>query len=174
MTVTGIELSDEALEEALRASVERAAALKADIAIKTKEMQEARSEAHLLEDLLSIRGAPGRKEQSDQPSSTGSPSAGASRRTASGSHPGVRQAVRELSEVGHPLHISELMARLKARDVRIPGAGKQANLIAHLTRSEEVVRPSRGMYALAVWDLPQSVKPATRRRVRGRSKAARS
>jgi hypothetical protein len=172
MTVNGIGLSDEALEDALRASVERAAELEADIAVKTREMQEARSEAHLLEELLSVRGAPGRKRQSDEPPSIGSSSAGTSRRIGSGSHPVVQQAVRELSEVGHPLHISELMARLKARDVPIPGAGKQANLIAHLTRSEEVVRPSRGMYALAAWDLPQSAKPATRRRARGRSKAA--
>jgi hypothetical protein len=172
MTFSETGLSDEALKDALRASVERAAELEAEIAIKTKEMREARSEAHLLEELLSVRGVSGGKVQVSD-SSAESPS-GEVRKRISGSHSIVRQAVRELSEAGHPLHISELMARLQARDVRIPGAGKQANLIAHLTRSKEVVRPSRGMYALATWDLSQSAtKPATRRRVRGRSKTGR-
>jgi hypothetical protein len=88
-----------------------------------------------------------------------------------GPHPAVVEAIRELDAAGRPLHISELMRLLKASDITIPGAGAQANLIAHMTRSPEIVRPSRGMYALASWGSPeqQPLKPATKRRRRGPS-----
>jgi hypothetical protein len=77
-------------------------------------------------------------------------------------HPVVEAVVSILEESGRPLHISELMVALRQRDVAIPGSGQQANVIAHITRDKRVVRPMRGMYALAAW--PSDVAPAGRRR----------
>jgi hypothetical protein len=67
------------------------------------------------------------------------------------------------------MHISELMQNLAKQEVQIPGAGTQANLIAHLTRHPDVMRPSRGMYALAAWEGTDStpLRRAVRKRVRG-------
>jgi len=87
-------------------------------------------------------------------------------------HPVVTEAIAELDREKRPLHISELMQALRDRGVEIPGQGEPANLIAHLTKDERIVRPSRGMYALALWGLEvkPKLKPARRPRVRGRSK----
>jgi hypothetical protein len=86
----------------------------------------------------------------------------------------VEVVVRELAAAGRPVHISDLIRRLREQRVQIPGAGTQANLITHLRRDQRVVRPSRGMYALAAWGLENM--PVTtsrkRRRKRVRSTAA--
>lgn len=89
-----------------------------------------------------------------------------------GKAPAVEAAVRELATAGRPVHISELMRLLREHKVPIPGAGAQANLIAHLRRDSRVVRPSRGMYGLAAWgleDMPEG-KPRRRRKRRMRAK----
>jgi hypothetical protein len=78
-------------------------------------------------------------------------------------HPSIQAVVAELAAVGRPLHISELMRLLHGRRVEIPGAGSQANLISHLRRDARLVRPSRGMYALAAWGL-ENMAPAQKRR----------
>lgn len=164
-------LSQAALREALQASHDRAAELEVEIAAKVEEMKAARDEADLLKQLLLIRKGGASDERPAKKASAGKESVHTTRHGAR-SHPVVGEAIKELAATGHPLHISELMERLKARDVRIPGAGKQANLIAHLTRADDVVRPSRGIYGLASWDLPKPpVRRAKRRRVRGQSKA---
>jgi hypothetical protein len=75
-----------------------------------------------------------------------------------------------LERAERPLHISELMRLLEEREVELPGAGQQANVIAHLTRSPDIVRPSRGMYALSSWGIKEPLKPASRKRVRGNQK----
>jgi hypothetical protein len=86
---------------------------------------------------------------------------------ASGSrHKAVAVVVEELAAAGRPLHISELMRLLGQRQVPIPGAGTQANLITHLRRDARLVRPSRGMYALAASGLENM--PAGLRRRRGK------
>jgi hypothetical protein len=89
-------------------------------------------------------------------------------------HPAVQAVLRELAGAGRPLHLSELMRLLRERQVQIPGAGTQANLITHLRRDPRLVRPSRGMYGLSAWGLENM--PTTtrqkRRRKRVRSKAA--
>ena len=77
----------------------------------------------------------------------------------------------ELSASGRPLHISELMRLLNDRQVPIPGAGAQANLIAHMRRCKDIARPSRGMYALAISglkDIPTKSGRRRRKRVRAR------
>jgi hypothetical protein len=86
----------------------------------------------------------------------------------------VQAVVDELKTAGNPLHISDLMRRLKVRRVRIPGSGTQANLITHLRRDDRLVRPSRGMYALADWGLAAMAPAKQRRRRRRRRSTNRS
>jgi hypothetical protein len=159
-------LSDEALREAVGIAHGRVSDLESQAKAVATQLQTARQELALLQQLVSLRT--GRSSAKSAAADGASP---ATRSTAL-PHPVVLEAIQELQDVGHPLHISELMDRLQTRNVEIPGAGAQANLIAHLTRSDEIVRPSRGMYALASWDLPDRppVKKSRRRRVRGPSK----
>lgn len=145
------------LQAALDASLARVSALEEQIATKVREMEEAKSEADLIRQLLRVRRGGGR----DADAGAETPAAP--------THPVVREVVKELKEAGRPLHISELMDRLHARGVRVPGQGKAANVIAHLSRDPLIVRPSRGIYGLAEWNLPVPTAPSTRRRVRGRS-----
>lgn len=154
-------LSKRDLQAALDASLARVSALDEQIATKVREMEEAKSEADLIRQLLRVRGGGGR----------GAPGTETPQAPAAPTHPVVREVVKELKEAGRPLHISELMDRLHGRGVRIPGQGKAANVIAHLSRDPLIVRPSRGIYGLAEWNLPAPAAPATRRRVRGRSKS---
>jgi len=69
--------------------------------------------------------------------------------------------IDELVVTGRPIHLSELMRLLDVRNIAIPGAGTQANLIAHLRRDPRLVRPSRGMYGLAAWGL-ENMAPTQR------------
>lgn len=86
-----------------------------------------------------------------------------------GKSPVIKAAIEELSSAGHPVHVSELMRLLSRKGVQVPGAGTQANLITYLRRDERIVRPSRGMYALAIWGLENMpTKPSRRRRKRMR------
>lgn len=80
------------------------------------------------------------------------------------SHPVVSATISILSEVRQPLPISELMRLLYEQGIEIPGAGTQANLISHLTRDDRVVRPSRGIYALAAWGEEELAYAVERRR----------
>jgi hypothetical protein len=75
--------------------------------------------------------------------------------------------IGELSAAGRPLHISDLMRLLRDRNIAIPGAGNQANLITYLRRDGRLVRPSRGMYALSAWGLENMpVHASKKRRIR--------
>jgi hypothetical protein len=65
---------------------------------------------------------------------------------------------------GAPMHINDLHAQFVARGYRVPGAGRPANLTAHLGRCEGIVSPSRGFYA--VGETP--AKPPQRKRRRRR------
>ena len=87
-------------------------------------------------------------------------------------HPAVQAVIDELATAGRPLHISELMRLLRERGVSIPGAGAQANLIAHLRRDARLIRTSRGMYGLSGWGLESIVPtPKVRRQRRRRVRA---
>jgi hypothetical protein len=151
------------LKAALDASLARISALEKEIAVKVGEREEAKNEADLLRQLLRVRGG------GDSAGDAGAEGAEEESRSAP-MHPVVREVVRELREAGRPLHISELMDRLQGRGVRIPGRGEPANVIAHLSRDPHIVRPSRGIYGLAEWNLPAPAPPAARRRVRGQSR----
>lgn len=59
----------------------------------------------------------------------------------------IATAVAVLQEAGEPMHIQDIIAELRRRGVRLPGQGRSANLIAALTRTPEVRRVSRGLYA---------------------------
>jgi hypothetical protein len=155
-------LSKRDLQVALDASLARVSALEEQIATRVREMEETKSEVDLIRQLLRVRGGGGRSGD------TGTETLQA---PAAPMHPVVREVVKELKEARRPLHISEIMDRLHGRGVRIPGQGKAANVIAHLSRDPLIVRPSRGIYGLAEWNLPAPAAPATRRRVRGRSKS---
>ncbi|HET9199053.1 MAG TPA: HTH domain-containing protein [Solirubrobacterales bacterium] len=152
------------LQAALDASEARVAALEGEIAAKVAEMEEAKEESDLLGQLLRVRAG------EDRAAEAGADAPETEPRSAP-THPVVREAIKELEEAGRPLHISELMDRLQGRGVRIPGRGKPANVIAHVSRDPHIVRTSRGIYGLAEWSLPAQAAPATRRRVRGRSKS---
>jgi hypothetical protein len=169
---SGKALTEDLLAEALAAAHQRRDEIEQQIAQLTGERDVARREIELLEELLAVR-----RGEAVSPRSFGEADARARRaapRRRGRTQPVVVAAIAELEEVGRPLHISELMQSLQNRGVRIPGSGQQANLIAHLTREPQIVRPSRGMYALASWGIEEKpkVKPAVRRRVRGRSKTA--
>jgi hypothetical protein len=66
----------------------------------------------------------------------------------------LSQAVVEiLRQAGKPLHIQELMTRVRERQLPIPGKGEPANLIAHIRSKSGIVRPNRGMYGLKEWGI---------------------
>jgi hypothetical protein len=161
-----------ALDIALDGARRREAELDAQIDALGTERHAVREERELLERIKALQSGgfttpvePKHDPRGDDRAKRGTPPA---TKTA---HPAVQEAIRELDAAGRPLHISELMRLLEERDVPIPGAGAQANLIAHLSRSDQIVRPSRGMYALSSWGLPERpmLKRAKRRRTRSRA-----
>jgi hypothetical protein len=166
-------LSDGLLAEALAAARNKGNEIEQKIARLSSERDIARREVELLEELLAVRRGEATSPPSGSNVSEADGGRGVTKRTGR-PHPVVAAAITELEKVGRPLHISELMESLRELGVEIPGSGQQANLIAHLTRDSQIVRPSRGMYALASWGIKEKpkVKPAARRRVRGASKAA--
>jgi hypothetical protein len=161
------ELPDALLRDALKTAQGRVDELDGRVEALVAERESARREVQLLEELLLIRdgrqgdGAAGREMDATSPLES---------RSTRSPHPAASAAVGELERAGHPLHISELMRQLEEQGVEIPGSGQQANLIAHLMRHPDVVRTSRGIYALASWKLPEPLKPSTRRRVKGERK----
>jgi len=166
-------LSDDVLTAALEAARRRSHEIDQQLEQLLADRDAARREAELLEELLTVRRSEG-MDRSSPTAASEALSVERSRRAGTRRpHPAVAAAVTELERAGRPLHISELMRLVQAQGVRIPGSGQQANLIAHLTRSPQIVRPSRGMYGLADWGLEVEtrLKPARRRRLRGRSKS---
>jgi len=65
---------------------------------------------------------------------------------------------------GEPMHISTIRGALVAQGHSIPGRGTDANVIAHISRADSIVRVGKGMYALASWGLPP--KPRQKRRTK--------
>lgn len=61
----------------------------------------------------------------------------------------VRSCVLEvLRENGGPMHINDIHAKFLSKGFRVPGAGRPANLTAHLGRCSGITSPSRGFYAI--------------------------
>lgn len=156
-------LSEEAIVKALEATRARIAQQEQQRADLSRLTAAAREEERLLLQLLDVRR--GRVVQTQGRTERGKPSEGGT--SGAGTKPLAIQAVmEELAAAGRPLHISELMRLLGQRQVPIPGAGTQANLIIHLRRDDRLVRPSRGMYGLATWGLENMAAGQRRRKKR--------
>jgi hypothetical protein len=163
------DLSAETLERALAAARERVGSIERRQAELAKELAAARLEEALLARLLAIRHGGVVPHDGADALEVGPGGAGEGR----GKHPAAEEVVAILEKEGRPVHISELMRRLRERGVPLPGAGTQANVISHLRRDERVVRPARGMYGLRAWGL-QEMAVAAKRKSRSRQSDRRS
>lgn len=150
-------LNESELSEALTAVRDRLQIIEARLEQLEQAAVKARKEEHLLEGLLALR-------RGDDPSSE--PRASLQLPTKNGAvHADVvEETIALLREEHRPMHISELMASLQEKKVRIPGSGQQANLISYLRRDERIVRPSRGVYGLREWGLKDAIKPKRTRK----------
>jgi len=173
MTASGegvFTMSEEAITGALEATRTRLARAEKDREELDRSIATAREEMRLLEQLLTLR-----REGVGSGSSEGHAVQPVGPRTSAGreknKHQAITAVIRELEAVGRPVHISELMRLLREKEVEIPGAGTQANLISHLRRDDRLVRPSRGMYGLAAWGLQSMVSGRRKRRRRKRMRA---
>ena len=52
---------------------------------------------------------------------------------------------------GEPMHYRDLVTALEAKRVYISGRDRGLNLVAHIHKDPNFVRPKRGMYALKEW-----------------------
>jgi len=165
------EMATEAgIARALEKARARIASAERDRAELDRSLAIAREEERLLQRLLALRR--GETVNVEQRQEVVAEIAARAERAADGKSPVITAAIAELSSAGHPIHVSELMRLLSRKGVRVPGAGTQANLITYLRRDERIVRPSRGMYALAIWGLENMpAKPSRRRRKRMRATA---
>lgn len=161
-------LTEADLLTALDANRQQVEVLEARAAQLEQALLKARKEQHLLENLLALR-------RGEIPRSTESPDSvpPQSKRTElrpSSSNGLADAAVSVLQRAARPMHIGELMSALLREGVEIPGAGTQANLIAHLRREERIARPSRGMYGLKALGVEEyQPKKRSSRRKRHRS-----
>jgi hypothetical protein len=160
-------MAEDVITQALEAARKRATLAEQERASLDRAIASAREEQRLLEKLLALRrdGLTGSNQNPITGLTIARPDANSTSPLKTG-RPVLEVVVEELGAAGRPLHISELMRLLRDRDVQIPGSGKQANLITHLRRDARVVRPSRGMYALAVSGLQNM--PVSRQRRRRR------
>ena len=158
-----VPLSEDAILKALELARARASQAERDRTEIDLVIVAAREEERLLQRLLDLRrGVTGRTESSAKLLAWNGELPAAVSVSAKGSrHLAVQAVIDELATVARPLHISELMRLLHARDVPIPGAGTQANLITHLRRDRRLIRTSRGMYGLSAWGL-ESMEPVRR------------
>jgi hypothetical protein len=147
---------------ALEARLTKAEAQRAEL---ERNIAFAKEEKQLLEKLLALRRGEHEKPELIGPAQKNSETIGHS--PAGLNHPVVEAVLAELEQARRPLHISDLMRLLNERDIAIPGLGTQANLISYLRRDKRLVRPSRGMYALAtsgLADIPNVARRKHRRR----------
>jgi hypothetical protein len=157
-------LKSEVLAQALAAAKARILKLQDEIGVRERQVAAEKEEARLLERILSLRtGAePAQAAGGTLPTISSAPSG-----KAATIQPALVASIDALEASGRPLHVQELMRTLTEKQVQLPGAGKQANLIGLLRRDSRVVRPSRGMYALASWGIAE-MPGSKRRRRRGR------
>jgi hypothetical protein len=162
-------MAEATIVEALESARKRALAAEQKRSELDRAITAAREEQRLLERLLALRRN-GSAETTIEPipvqieANVSVPRTGESL---------LQVVLQELEAAGRPLHISELMRLLKDRNAPIPGSGTQANLITYLRRDARIVRPSRGMYALAASGLPNMVVPQRKRRRRKHMRSAR-
>lgn len=143
-----------------------------EVAAAQDRLAEAEHEERLLVELAQLRGwsddSPGALAN-DVAESSQNGVGTTRRRTPSPMTTTLLAAVVDiLTERGEPIYIGDLMAGLHERSVEIPGSGQQANVIAHISRDERIVRPQRGFYGLREWGLTDTRSLRNRAR-RGRS-----
>ena len=166
-------LSEESIVKAIELARARASQAEHGRADLDRTIAKAREEERLLQRLLDVRRGTSPTVEPKLRGSTVNRDASPTRPASipGSKHPVVQAVIDELATTARPLHISELMRLLHDRNVPIPGAGVQANLIAHLRRDARLIRTSRGMYGLSTWGL-ESMGPARRvRRRRSRVRA---
>lgn len=54
-------------------------------------------------------------------------------------------------EPGMPMHYRDLVAALESRKIYVSGQDRGLNLVAHIHKNPNFVRPKRGMYGLKEW-----------------------
>jgi hypothetical protein len=145
-------MTETALLDALKSARERIGRAEIERSKFEAAITAARKEERLLIKLLELRGID--SPDSGQKSGTVRKSVPGQKR-ASGymRRPLIDAVIEELTSSGRPVHISELMRMLQTRGIPVPGLGTQANLISYLRREPQLVRTSRGMYALSAWGL---------------------
>lgn len=166
-------MSEEAIAGALEDARNRLGRAEKDREDIERSVATAREEIRLLEQLLALRrGGVCKSGNADRTVDVVPPSSSGAGGEAK--HQAVTAVIAELETAGRPVHISELMRLLRENQVKIPGAGTQANLIAHLRRHDLIVRPSRGMYGLAAWGLQSMVSGRRKRRKKKRMRSTSS
>lgn len=163
-------ISSEALTDSMQEAFSKVRSCDERVVAAKAELTEAERELRLLMELAQMRGVdvpaglrmPKRLDvggNGDEPS----------RRNSSDKQNLLNAVVGILAEQGKPMQIRDLMAAVQKREVRIPGRGQQANLIAHISRDPRISRPSRGFYALKEWG-GEEAKSVPRRRKRSRTR----
>ena len=145
-------MTETALLDALKSAQERIGQAESERSKFEAAITAARKEERLLVKLLELRGI--HSPDSGQKSDTVRKSVPGEKRASGNLRRQLVDAVlEELTSSGRPVHISELMRMLRMRGIPVPGLGTQANLISYLRREPQLVRTSRGMYALSAWGL---------------------
>ncbi len=155
-------LTPEALRGALEISRERRRKAQDEIAALERVVAESTAEERLIGELLSLRGL--KLGTDSDPGRAAAPSEVTRRGGNDAGHHVVSEVLSILQRENRPVHVSELMRLLRQRQIQIPGAGSQANLISHIGREPKITRPARGMYALAIWGIEPERPRATKRR----------
>lgn len=152
-------------------------ALKSDLEELTRRRQELDVQLQHVSRKLELVRQMRSLEESPRVEATQKPAEIASieKRPTPGSVRGMARKI--LTELGHPLHITEIHRQFLDRGYPIPGGGTTFNILAHIVNDKTFVRVARGTYALAgtVPDeqvLPRA--PRTRRTKKSKKHARRS
>lgn len=168
-------LSNQTLQSSIEEATRKVHAREAELGRVQGALAEAEHELRLLAELADLRGVeiPAAAKGLHEKPSRAASSANGLRRGPSGGRAALLDTVIEiLGDAGEPMQIQALMTEVGDRDIRIPGKGSQANLIAVISRDPRIVRPQRGFYGLSEWGLEdeRSASRPKRRRRRAGSK----
>jgi hypothetical protein len=165
-------LSTQTLQSSIEEAVQAVQTRETELTRAQGALAEAERELRLLAELAELRGVeiPAGVKGSEKPSPAPNLANGTRKAPSRGRAALLDAVIEILSDAGKPMQIQTLMGAVKERDVRIPGKGTQANLIAVISRDARIVRPERGYYGLADWGLVDSrsgSRPKRRRRQAG-------
>ena len=159
------ELAD--LDQSLEVLSEREERLHGELqAIRTERVQKQELRAHAIALLEHSRQAQRHSESpvspttamSDRPDMMESPdryTLGRKPRISDTLAQAVYETLKETEpapdQPGEPMHYRDLVSALEAKKVYISGRDRGLNLVAHIHKDPNFVRPKRGMYALKEW-----------------------